>query len=36
MGYTDVFTHVGEAVKIQAPDGKMVTPVVTGRSFPIR
>jgi len=33
MGYTDVFTHVGEAVRIQAPDGRMVAPVVTGRSF---
>jgi hypothetical protein len=32
MGHTEVFTHVGDAVKIQAPDGRMVTPVVTGRS----
>jgi hypothetical protein len=31
MGHTEVFTHVGDAVKIQAPDGRVVTPVVTGR-----
>ena len=36
MGHTEVFTHVGEAVKIQAPDGRMVSPVVTGGSFPFR
>lgn len=35
MGYTDVFTHVGEAVKVQAPDGRMVVPVVTGSSLPL-
>ena len=33
MGYTQVFTYVGEAVKIQAPNGRMVVPVVTGRCF---
>ena len=33
MGYTNVFTHVGEAVRIQAPDGRVVAPVVTGRPF---
>jgi hypothetical protein len=33
MGYTQVFTHVGEAVRVQAPDGRMVAPVVTGEPF---
>lgn len=33
MGHTKVFTHVGEAVRVEAPDGRMVAPVVTGRSF---
>ncbi|KZT69926.1 Het-C-domain-containing protein [Daedalea quercina L-15889] len=30
MGYTDVFVHVGDRVRIQAPDGKSVAPLVTG------
>jgi hypothetical protein len=30
MGHTQVFTHVGDAVKIQAPNGKMVSPLITG------
>ncbi|KAF9781333.1 heterokaryon incompatibility Het-C, partial [Thelephora terrestris] len=30
MGHTEVFTHVGDDVKIKAPDGRMVAPVVTG------
>lgn len=34
MGHTKVFTHVGDAVRIRAPDGRMVTPVVTGRYIP--
>ena len=34
MGFTDVFTHVGDGVKIQAPDGRRVPPVVTGMSLP--
>lgn len=34
MGHTEVFTHVGDAVKVQAPDGRMVAPAVTGRPFP--
>lgn len=31
MGYHDVFTHVGDQVRIQAPGGKMVAPIVTGQ-----
>lgn len=34
MGHTEVFTHVGDAVRIRAPDGRMVAPVVTGRPSP--
>ncbi|TFY67108.1 hypothetical protein EVJ58_g1851 [Rhodofomes roseus] len=30
MGFTDVFVHVGDRVRIQAPDGKSVAPLVTG------
>ncbi|KAH9922490.1 heterokaryon incompatibility protein Het-C-domain-containing protein [Fomitopsis serialis] len=30
MGHTDVFVHVGDRVRIQAPDGKHVAPLVTG------
>jgi hypothetical protein len=29
MGY-DVFTHVGDGVRIHAPNGKRVAPLVTG------
>ena len=32
MGHAEVFTHVGDGVRIQAPNGKMVAPVVTGGS----
>lgn len=31
MGYTDVFLHVGDQVKVKAPNGRWVTPIVTGR-----
>ncbi|KAF8889646.1 heterokaryon incompatibility protein Het-C-domain-containing protein [Infundibulicybe gibba] len=30
MGHTDVFVHVGDQVRIQAPGGKWVAPIVTG------
>ncbi|THH05855.1 hypothetical protein EW146_g9788, partial [Bondarzewia mesenterica] len=30
MGHSDVFTHVGDNVRIQAPNGKWVAPLVTG------
>ena len=30
MGYEKVFTHVGDGVRIQAPNGKLVAPIVTG------
>lgn len=30
MGYTDVFLQVGDQVRIQAPGGKWVAPLVTG------
>lgn len=29
-GHNNVFSHVGDAVKVRAPDGKMVPPLVTG------
>jgi len=29
-GYNDVFVHVGDHVKVQAPSGKWVSPIVTG------
>jgi hypothetical protein len=34
MGHTEVFAHVGDAVRIRAPDGRMVAPAVTGIPFP--
>ena len=34
MGHAEVFTHVGDAVRVRAPDGRMVAPVVTGKPFP--
>lgn len=36
MGHTDVFLHVGDQVRIQAPNGKWVAPLVTGiiKQFP--
>jgi hypothetical protein len=30
MGHTDVFVHVGDAVRVRAYNGKMVAPIVTG------
>ncbi|KAF8903359.1 heterokaryon incompatibility protein Het-C-domain-containing protein [Gymnopilus junonius] len=30
MGYTQVFPHVGDQVRVQAPNGKWVAPIVTG------
>jgi hypothetical protein len=30
FGHRDVFVHMGDAVRIQAPGGKMVAPLVTG------
>ena len=30
MGHTQVFPHVGDQVRIQAPNGKYVAPLVTG------
>jgi len=29
-GYNDIFVHVGDHVKVQAPNGKWVSPIVTG------
>ncbi|KAJ3735714.1 heterokaryon incompatibility protein Het-C-domain-containing protein [Lentinula guzmanii] len=30
MGHQDVFTHVGDQVRVHAPAGKLVAPIVTG------
>ena len=30
LGYKKVFAHVGDNVRIRAPDGQMVPPIVTG------
>lgn len=30
MGHIEVFPHVGDQVRIQAPNGKYVSPLVTG------
>ncbi|KAE9406188.1 Het-C-domain-containing protein [Gymnopus androsaceus JB14] len=30
MGHSDVFTHVGDQVRVHAPGGRMVAPIVTG------
>ena len=30
MGHHDVFMHVGDHVRIHAPNGKSVAPIVTG------
>lgn len=30
MGHTEVFSHVGDQVRIHAPNGKYVAPLVTG------
>lgn len=32
MGHRDVFLHVGDQVRVQAPNGKWVAPIVTGKS----
>jgi Heterokaryon incompatibility protein Het-C len=31
LGYTQVFTHVGDNARIRAPGGKWVAPLVTGK-----
>ena len=33
MGYTEVFLHVGDQARIQAPGGKWVAPLVTGTAY---
>lgn len=33
MGHHDVFVHVGDHVKVQALDGKWVSPIITGKYF---
>ena len=33
MGYSDVFTHVGDHVRLRATNGKYVAPLVTGVFF---
>jgi hypothetical protein len=33
MGYTDVFLHVGDSVRVRALNGKMVAPLVTGEFY---
>jgi hypothetical protein len=30
LGYNEVFVHMGDQVRIQAPNGRMVAPLVTG------
>lgn len=30
MGHSEVFTHVGDQVRIQGPNGRQVAPIVTG------
>jgi hypothetical protein len=30
MGHSNVFVHVGDHVRIQAPNGRWVAPLVTG------
>lgn len=36
MGYTEVFLHVGDQARIQAPGGKWVAPLVTGTAHLFR
>ena len=36
MGHTEVFLHVGDQARIQAPGGKWVAPLVTGTVYPFR
>lgn len=33
FGYRQVFTHVGDQVRVRAPNGKMVPPLVTGAVY---
>lgn len=33
MGHQDVFLHVGDQVRIQAPNGRWVAPIVTGTFY---
>jgi hypothetical protein len=30
MGHSEVFTHVGDQVRVQAPNGRWVAPLITG------
>ncbi len=30
MGHSNVFVHVGDNVRVQAPNGRWVAPLVTG------
>ena len=30
MGHKNVFVHVGDHVRLQTPNGKVVAPIVTG------
>ena len=30
MGHTHVFVHVGDRVRVQAPNGKYLAPLITG------
>jgi len=30
MGQSEVFTHVGDQVRVQAPNGRWVAPLITG------
>lgn len=30
FGYTNVFSHIGQSVKVRAPNGRDVYPLVTG------
>jgi hypothetical protein len=32
LGHTEVFTHIGDHVKVQAPNGKWAAPLVTGQN----
>ncbi len=33
FGYHHVFTHVGDNVRLRAPNGRMVAPIVTGAFY---
>ena len=30
MGHSEVFTHIGDQVRVHAPNGRRVAPLVTG------